>query len=469
MVRPRKTVSGERRWTVQSSADTQAWASRKKAEETKTFALPAQIPADEQAELALIGCCVLGGYERAIQAGVSEDLFYHEVPRKAWKALGTLSEASMEINEVTMVQEVKMGALWVHNATESAPSASNVDYWVPKLKDVAVRRRIWSRYYDGISRVTDPGIDTPDLLREMEKNFFDVTTNASTLRSQKDGWREVLDGMGKAWPNGSPVTGIRTGLPSLDKVIKGFEGGSLNIIAARPKRGKTSFALWLAVQAARQGKKVVYWSFEMPFAQIAKKLISADSGLDVADYMETGNVPGGIETMVNATKKAMELPITIEDNVGLTITAIRSQARRYVKEKGIDLFIVDYLQLVNSGKRYESRTNEVSVLSRQLKMAAMETNTPFVVLSQLNRSIETRGPNAEPRLADLRESGSIEQDADMVGFLHQPDPETLPDLTQLMVKANRHGPEGKVSLQWTKYCGQFTQFDGEIETKTPPF
>ena len=449
-------------------AKKQEWLEQKRKNEHSIMALPVEIPADEKAEQALIGCCVLGAYEQVLDEGGSIDLFHHELTRKAWKALEKLSDASLAINEVNVAQEVGGGPMWLMSAIEQAPTSENYKYWMPKLKDMEVRRRVFLRYYDGITKVNDDTIPTPDILADMEKNFFDVTTNASTLRSQREGWSEVLDDMGEAWPNGKPNKGIPTGMPSIDRLLQ-MEPGSMNTLAARPGRGKTSFAIYLAVQAALRGKKVVYWSFEMPFNQIAAKVISASSGLDVRRYLETGDVPGGIEKMVEATKAAMALPITIEDNVGLTVSAIRAQARRLVKEKDIDFFIVDYIQLIHSGKRYDSRVNEVGFISRQLKCAAMETEKPFLVLSQLNRQIETRGPDAEPRLADLRESGSIEQDSDMVAFLHQPDIEGAPDFTNLIVRKNRHGPEGKAGLQWTKYNGVFEPLEKEVTVDKPIF
>lgn len=444
------------------------WLAEKKIKEQSVMALPLEIPADEKAEKAFIGCCVLGAYENAVNAGASLDLFHYEVTRKAWKALESLSEASLEINEVNVAREVGEGPMWLMDAIDRAPTHSNFSYWLPRLKDMEVRRRVFLRYYDGITKVNDPDVPTPDILSDMESKFFEVTTNASTLRSQKEGWSEVLDTMGSAWPNGLPNKGVPTGMPSVDRLFR-MEENMLVTLAARPGRGKTSFAIYLAVQAALQGKRVVYWSFEMPFNQIAGKIISASSGLDVRQYMETGDVPGGIEVMVEATKKAMALPITIEDNVGLTVSAIRAQARRLVKEQNVDLFIVDYIQLIHSGKRFDSRVNEVGHISRQLKCAAMETQRPFLVLSQLNRQIETRGPDSEPRLADLRESGSIEQDSDMVAFLHQPDIEQAPDLTNLIVRKSRFGPEGKVGLKWTKWNGVFEAPNKEVTVSEPAF
>ena len=448
--------------------DKEAWLRKKRSDEQTALALPVEIPSDENSEMAFIGCCILGAYEKALELGANIDMFHFSLSRKAWKALESLSERSLEINEVTIAQEVGEGSMWVFDATEKAPSPSNLPYWFPKIKDAAIRRNVFTRYYDGISKVNDQGLSTADILEDMEKNFFDVTTNASSLRDQRDGWNEVIDTMSEAWPNGLQNKGIPTGSPSLDRILQ-MVPASMNVLAARPGRGKTSFALFLAVQAAKAGKKVVYYSFEMPFNQIAAKIIATCSGLDVRQYMETGHVPGGVEKIVLATQEAAKLGITIEDNVGLTVGAIRAQARRLVKEKDIDLFIVDYMQLIRSGKRYDNRVNEVSAISRQLKCAAMETNKPFLVLSQLNRMIETRGPDSEPRLADLRESGAIEQDADLVSFLHQPDMDNAPDMTNLIVRKNRHGPEGKIGMQWTKYNGQFEVTDGEAVTSEPVF
>ena len=427
--------------------------------------LPLEVPFSEETEQAFIGCCLLGAFEEARELGCSEEHFNLELARNAWTAMEGLDEEGSGINQLTVSKAYKGGPLWLDDAVSKAPSASNLSYWWPDLRDYCVRRRVFQQYYDGIQLTQDPNVTVKELADELEARFFKVTSGSSRLKNQKDAWRDLVDLFQQAFPKGLPSVGCKTGLGGVDHILRGFHPGSMNTLAARPGRGKSAFAVQVMVNAAKRGEHVVYYSYEMPFNQVAQRAVSCLSGIDVGHYLETGHVDS-LERLTAYTKEANSLPFHVEDAVDKSAFNIRSEARRFVKEHNTSLFIVDYLQLVPPGRRNQNRVVEVSDISRTIKKAAMEVNRPFLVLAQMNRSIESR--EGEPRLSDLRESGSIEQDSDSVMFLHQPDFNA--DLTTLLVKKNRHGKEGKAGLRWTKYNGRFETFEEkETETNQSPF
>ena len=224
----------------------------------------------------------------------------------------------------------------------------------------------------------------------------------------------------------------------------------MNILAARPGRGKTSLALQIALEVAQRGDHVHLWSYEMPYNQLATKAITYMSGEDVAHYLETGL--GNQNRILLATDRFFKLPLTIVDRTDTTIHDIRSAALRSAKENNSKLFVIDYLQLIPSGRRIDNRVQEIGMISRELKKTFMITGVPGLVLAQMNRSIE--GRESLPRLSDLRESGSLEQDSDTVSFLHD-NPDDKTDDTTLLIRKNRHGATGKVAMVWTKWMGKF--------------
>ena len=250
----------------------------------------------------------------------------------------------------------------------------------------------------------------------------------------------------------------------VDELLTGLKEGSMNTLAARPGRGKTSLAVQIAIETALRGEHVAFYSFEMPFNQVYTKSLSYLSRVDVDYYLRTGQGP--TEKIAMWAGKLTGLPLHIEDDPGLTVHDIASQVRRLSKEHGTKLVVVDYLQLISSGRQMESRVNEIGVVSRELKKAFMQTGVPGLVLAQMNRSIE--GREGKPRLSDLRESGSIEQDSDTVMFLHD-NPELDSDLTELVIKKNRHGRTGSVAMHWDKPVGRFRPLTNEELTHEPTF
>jgi len=424
--------------------------------------LPVDVPANHEAEQGAIGCIALGAYQDAIEAGVDANCWHNDNARAIWQACGRLDEQGQEINAVNLGNECDGLGMYLFDALEKAPTAINLRYWLPDLLDTAKRRGVFLRYYETMRRIADDDVTTASLIESMEQDFFAATTSHASKKNQKEAWRSLIELLEEAHPNGLKTIGLHTGMGPIDDIIRGFKPGSMNVVAGRPGGGKTAWALQVALNTAIAGEHVVVWSYEMPHAQLGTRLIANHSGEDMGHYLETG--VGNLPSIIKAAQACASAPIHIEDRVDLNIAQLRSQARRFAKEMNTKLFVVDYLQLVPPAYRSKDRVREVGEISQHLKKAALETGVPFLVLAQMNRSIEER--NGEPRLSDLRESGSIEQDSDTVSFLHMDENE--PEFLQFLVKKNRHGRTGKVGLNWTKYNGRFRAVHEYTKTEEAP-
>ena len=424
--------------------------------------LPVDVPANHEAEQGAIGCIALGAYQDAIEAGVDANCWHNDNARSIWQACGRLDEQGQEINAVNLGNQCEGLGMYLFDALEKAPTAINLRYWLPDLLDTAKRRGVFLRYYETMRRIADDDVTTASLIESMEQDFFAATTSHASKKNQKEAWRSLIELLEEAHPNGLKTIGLHTGMGPIDDIIRGFKPGSMNVVAGRPGGGKTAWALQVALNTAIAGEHVVVWSYEMPHAQLGTRLIANHSGEDMGHYLETG--VGNLTSIIKAAQACASAPIHIEDRVDLNIAQLRSQARRFAKEMNTKLFVVDYLQLVPPAYRSKDRVREVGEISQHLKKAALETGVPFLVLAQMNRSIEER--NGEPRLSDLRESGSIEQDSDTVSFLHMDENE--PEFLQFLVKKNRHGRTGKVGLNWTKYNGRFRAVHEYTKTEEAP-
>jgi len=424
--------------------------------------LPVDVPANHEAEQGAIGCIALGAYQDAIEAGVDANCWHNDNARSIWQACGRLDEQGQEINAVNLGNQCEGLGMYLFDALEKAPTAINLRYWLPDLLDTAKRRGVFLRYYETMRRIADDDVTTASLIESMEQDFFAATTSHASKKNQKEAWRSLIELLEEAHPNGLKTIGLHTGMGPIDDIIRGFKPGSMNVVAGRPGGGKTAWALQVALNTAIAGEHVVVWSYEMPHAQLGTRLIANHSGEDMGHYLETG--VGNLPSIIKAAQACASAPIHIEDRVDLNIAQLRSQARRFAKEMNTKLFVVDYLQLVPPAYRSKDRVREVGEISQHLKKAALETGVPFLVLAQMNRSIEER--NGEPRLSDLRESGSIEQDSDTVSFLHMDENE--PEFLQFLVKKNRHGRTGKVGLNWTKYNGRFRAVHEYTKTEEAP-
>ena len=316
----------------------------------------------------------------------------------------------------------------------------------------------------------DAPTDTKEVIERAENMLLSVTE-----REVKSSYKTLTDFMVEAYNEaeevcaaGGQAAGVPTGFPSLDRMLMGFREGQLVIIGARPAVGKTSFALNLALNAAAAGYTVGFFSLEMSGKEIAQRLICAHAMLSISDFRMGRISPEQWANINEATQELSKLDILIDDTPGTTVTEIRAKSRRMLHNKEKAIIILDYLQLVSppAGRRAESRTVEVSEMSRGLKIMAKELKIPLIALSQLSRQVESR-TGKRPQLSDLRESGSIEQDADIVMFLDRSADEAeasrddRPDegVTRIVVAKNRSGPIGDVDLMFLPASTKFYELD----------
>ena len=304
-----------------------------------------------------------------------------------------------------------------------------------------------------------------DILSQTEKDVFSFlqTRSAGDGMPINDVMMEVIENIEKASKNNSTVTGIPTGFLDLDYMTSGLQNSDLILIAARPSMGKTAFVLNVAQHVAvRKHYSVAVFSLEMSSAQLGNRLLAMESGVD-AQKLRNGNLTDtDWYDIVEATNRIAKAPLVIDDTPGITVGELRSKCRKYKLEKNLQLIIIDYLQLMSgSGRSSESRQQEISEISRSLKALARELKVPVIALSQLSRACESRNDH-RPMLSDLRESGAIEQDADIVMFLYRDayyNPDSDPGLAEVIVAKQRNGPIGTVRLAWLSDRTKFANLE----------
>ena len=372
----------------------------------------------------------------------------------------TLLEAAKEDEVFQNEQDAKV---YFSHLTDIVPSVRNLGAYIDILLDKQLVRGLITAAGDILNEAKESGCEGRVLLDSAEQTIYDIRQGreAKGLVPVRDVIYETYDRLQKlSGPDRDKYAGLRSGYAALDAIVNGFNPTNLILLAARPGMGKTSFALNIAANVAlKQKKKVAIFSLEMSKEQITSRLLSSEARVE-SRLLRTGEL--GQSDWMRLAESAQILsaaPILIDDAAGSTVPEIKARLRRV---RDLDLVIVDYLQLMSSGRRSDNRVQEVSEMTRNLKLMAKELNVPVMVLSQLSRATESRSEH-RPMLSDLRESGSIEQDADVVMFLYResyyatqegkPAPEE--DISECMVEKNRHGETGTFKLRWD---GQFTRF-----------
>ena len=417
-----------------------------------------------EAEMSVLGVAFLNNLEvNKIVEEVSEDMFSDERNKYLFNAIKSLHENKNPIDVTTVKNELDkdkklnvVGLNYITEVIDSVVTSTNLDYYIKIVKDFAIRRHLVDTANDIVNNSFEEE-DVNQLLDSAEKNILNVVRARSVgdfvpISEILKRAQAKLEELAK---NKRPITGIETGFPDFDKITTGLQGGEMIILAARPGMGKTALALNMANYAAMHTKKAVaIFNLEMSADMLINRMISSTGQID-AYKLQTGNMQEKDWKRYNeALSQLANTNIYIEDNAGVTAQEIRAKCRRLASsENGLGLVVIDYLQLVSSGsRRIESRQDEVSEISRSLKTMALELDVPVIALSQLSRSAEKRESN-QPMLADLRESGSLEQDADMVLFINRKDYyEKAKDFNQKIVPAeliiakHRKGGLGTVNL-----------------------
>ncbi len=423
-----------------------------------------KMPQNLEAEMSVLGVAFINEYDvNKIVEEVTVDMFFDERNRHIFNAIKNLHDSKIPIDITTIKNELdkdkklnSVGLDYLSDVIDSVVTSANLDFYIKIVKDYAVRRNLIETATEIINNTYDDE-DVTSLLDNAEKNILNVV-RARTVGDFvpiQEILRRAQAKLEELAKNKRAITGLETGFPDFDRITTGLQGGEMIILAARPGMGKTALALNMASYAAMHTKKAVaIFNLEMSADMLINRMIASIGQID-SYKLQTGNMQEKDWKRYNeAMSQLADTNIYIEDNAGVTAQEIRAKCRRLANsETGLGLVVIDYLQLVSSGsRRVESRQVEVSEISRALKTMALELNVPVIALSQLSRSAEKRESN-QPMLADLRESGSLEQDADMVLFINRKDYyEKAKDFNQKIVPAeliiakHRKGGLGTVNL-----------------------
>ncbi|NVL91136.1 MAG: replicative DNA helicase [Desulfobacterales bacterium] len=413
---------------------------------------------------------------------ISEKDFYREVHRKIFTAMVDLFERNEPTDLITLTNALKEqgqlesvgGASYLSELVDTVPMATNVVHYAKIIREKATLRSLIERAASITSRCFEDRGDVEDILDFAERSIFDISEDKirPAFHSLADIITDAYKAVEDACENKVLVTGVPTGYRRLDEKTSGFQPGDLVVIAGRPSMGKTALALNIAQNASAQaGLPSAVFSLEMSKEQLSLRMLSAEARID-SSRMRGGFLDESDLARINRAAGALyDLPIYIDDSPAISVLEIRAKARRMRMEKGLGLIIVDYLQLMRGRASAERRELEISEISRSLKALAKELSIPVVALSQLNRKVEERS-NRRPVLSDLRESGAIEQDADVIIFIYRDEvynkEEDNPNkgIAEINVAKQRNGPTGTVRLAFLDYCTRFGNLAPEAETPT---
>ncbi|WP_206460119.1 replicative DNA helicase [Anaerovorax sp. IOR16] len=428
-------------------------------------------PHNDDAEKSVLGSILLDKdalFE--VLEFLKADDFYNAMHKEIYNAVVELYRKNEPVDTLTVSEELKKrkslemvgGRAYIALLSTVVPTTSNAAQYGKIVAEKAVLRRLISSASDIIEKAYQEKMQPEEVLDYAERSIFEIaqTRQKKDFEPLKDVlWSNIarIDEMSKMEGN---LTGLTTGFIDLDERTSGLQRSDLIMLAARPAMGKTAFALNIAQQAAIKAKAtVLVFSLEMSKDQLGQRLLSMESRVEM-QKLKTGNLePQDWDNIHLALDQLSQTEVFIDDTPGITVMEMKNKCRRLKAEKGLDLVVIDYLQLMSYEGRSESRQQEVSVISRFLKLLAREMDCPVIVLSQLSRAPEQRTDH-RPILSDLRESGSIEQDADIVMFLYRdeyynPDTTEKPNICEVNIAKQRSGPTGSIELTW---LGKYTRF-----------
>lgn len=451
---------------------------------TKQTASAKVPPQNTDAEASLLGAILIDTDAIVrIADAISVEDFYDERHQRIYEAIKKLYEKHNPIDVLTLSNQLKDdsfldvvgGAAYLAELTNYVPTAAHVEHYAEIVSQKAIRRRLINASQDITGLGFDESMSVQDLIEQAETSLFKVSQAhvKQDISSIEDILAESFERLDDLHKDKGKIRGVPTGFKDLDNILAGLQRSDLFILAARPSMGKTALVLNLAHNIATKSEQpVLIFSLEMSKEQLVDRMLSMESGVD-AWNIRTGNLSDAdFEKIGQAMGTLSEAPIYIDDSPGITISDLRTKARREQHQRQLGCIMVDYLQLMSGGSRFGgdgNRVQEISEISRGLKAIARELNVPLIALSQLSRSVESRSPQI-PQLADLRESGSIEQDADVVAFIYREDyynPETdRKNITDILIKKHRNGPTGNVELYFDKDKQRFKSLDRR-QTSSP--
>ena len=439
-------------------------------------------PQSLEAEEAVLGAMMIddAAANKAIGLLKSSHYFYKEAHKKIFEAMLILSEESNPIDTVSVSNELKKkkslksvgGLYYLTGLVDKVPTAANIETYASIVKEKGILRDLISASHYMSKKAFESGEDVATILDEAEQSIFSLTQQKDNKLFQhiKPILTEAIQNLEKMQSKKGAVVGIPSGIIDLDNVTAGFRKSDLIVIAGRPSMGKTALALSIARNAALESKvPTAIFSLEMSSDQLAQRLLSSEARID-GQKARTGRLQTARwKDVVIASGKLADAPLFIDDTAALSILDLRSRARRLKREENIGLLVVDYLQLMQGPRRSENRQQEISYITQSLKALAKELDIPVIALSQLSRAVESR-TNKRPVLSDLRESGAIEQDADLVIFLYRPfvyDDKKVEEkgLAYLIVAKQRSGPTRTVKATFIDTYARFENYTDWSESE----
>lgn len=434
-----------------------------------------QIPQNPEAEQGVLGGMMLSKDAIAdVVERLKPDDFYRPAHRTIYETMLELYGEGMEVDPVILggrldnnglIDEVG-GLPYLHELSSKVPTAANAGYYADLVAEKAVLRRLVAagtrivQYgYSGLE-----GAELESVVDRAQQEMFNITNDSASEDYQvlADLLESTMDELDDLSAGAGGEGGIFSGFRDLDELTNGFRGGQMIIVAARPGVGKSTLALdFMRAASVQQGKASVLFSLEMSRSEVMMRVFSAEAAVPLS-AMRGGKMDDSQwDKLTRRVTQIEDAPIFIDDSPNLTMTEIRAKARRLAQKHNLGLIVVDYLQLMSSGKKVESRQQEVSEFSRQLKLLAKEVDVPLVAISQLNRGVEARGDDALPRVSDLRESGSLEQDADIVILINRPDSQNRDHErageADLILAKHRGGPIGTVRVAHQLHYSRFSE------------
>ncbi len=434
-------------------------------------------PQNTDAEASLLGAILIDSDAIVKIADIVQSAdFYDPKHQRIYEAITQLYEKHNPIDVLTLADQLKStgfiefvgGAAYLTQLTNFVPTAAHVEQYAEIVAQKALRRRLIKASQDIVELGYKEEHNLQELIENAESKLFEVSQRhiKQDITSMETILAESFDRLDELHKDKGKIRGVPTGFKDLDGILAGLQRSDLFILAARPSMGKTAFSLALAHNIALQASEpVLVFSLEMSKEQLVDRMLAMESGVD-AWALRTGNLTDAdFEKIGQAMGSLSEAQIYIDDTPGITVSDLRTKARREAHIRPLGLIIVDYLQLMSGGAKFSgdgNRVQEISEISRGLKGIARELNVPLIALSQLSRSVESRSPQI-PQLQDLRESGSIEQDADVVAFLYRedyynPDSERK-NIMDIFIKKHRNGPTGAVELYFDREKQRFRSVD----------
>jgi replicative DNA helicase len=447
--------------------------------DTATALAERTLPHNLEAERSVLGAILIDNESFHIAAAIIEPrTFFRDAHRRVFERMIALAERSQPIDLVTLKEELERageleevgGPAYIASLVDGVPRATNVEYYSKIVKEKATLRSLIFSANKILSNAYEADQDADLILDEAESAIFSVAEDRvkSGFIVMRDLVKESFPKIEKLFEHKSFVTGISTGFAEIDKMTRGFQRGDLVIVAARPSMGKTSLVLNIAQHVAASGGVAGFFSLEMSKEQLFMRMLASEAKIDNFRLMsgqigqkEYGQITHALETLSDAR-------LFIDDSAGISVLEMRAKARRLQAEHGLDLLAVDYIQLMTGRGRFENRTLELASISRSLKGLAKELNVPIVVLSQLSRAPEARS-DKRPQLSDLRESGALEQDADVVVLIlreemykHDSEPSESDGIAELILAKQRNGPTGTVKLAFLRQQTRFANLADHV-------